>query len=142
MGKHIKPEEVAGIVRDIQDGKKYTEIMYSWDISYSTFCRMRVAMKLVEKRATPEEIYAHISNFSISATIADWVTEEIDRIKREEEEAARVAENAIVELENAAVESARRVLNPDEIIYSLMRIEDLLGKMLECWGGAVDGGKV
>lgn len=141
MGKHIKPEEITGIVRDIQAGKKYTEVMYSWDISYSTFCRIRVAMKLVERRATPEEICEHLSNFSISAPMFDWVTGEIDRIKREEEEAARVAKSAMVELENAAVESARRALNPDEIIYSLMRIEDLLGKLLVCWGGE-DGSKV
>lgn len=141
MGKHIKPEEITGIVRDIQEGKKYTEVMCSWDISHSTLCRIRVAMKLVERRATTKEIYEHLSKFSISAPLADWVTEEIDRIKREEEEAASVAKSAMVELENAAVESARRVLNPDEIIYSLMRIEDLLGKLLACWGGE-DGSKV
>lgn len=141
MGKHLTKDTINGIVMDIRAGKKQSEILYTWDIGYSTYRRVSLAMTLVEKRATADDIYNHMASYSLSTTIADWVTGEIGRIKREEEEAARVAKNAMVELENAAVESARRVLNPDEIIYSLMRIEELLGKLLVCWEGA-DGGKV
>lgn len=142
MGRHLKQNEITGIMRDIAVGKSDGEIMCSWGISYSSMRRCFVAAQLVKKRATFEEIRAAVSSYVISATIAEWVIYEIDRLKREEEEAASVAENAMVDLENAAVESARRAPNPDEIIYSLMRIEDLLGKLLECWGGAVDGGKI
>ena len=140
-GKHLDRALIAGVARDIQDEEKYVNIMYRWDISHGTLNRIHRGVRLIKKRADPAEIAKAIASNSITGSIADWVTSEIDRIKREEEEAARVAENAIVELESVAVESARSVINPDEIIYSLMRIEDLLGKLLVCWGGA-DGGKV
>lgn len=141
MGRHLKHDEITGIMHDIAAGKSEVEIMCSWDISYSSMRRCLVAARLVKKRATFEEIRKAVATYVISSTIAEWVTEEIDRIKREEEEKASVAENAMVALENEAVDSARRVLNPDEIIYSLMRIEELLGKLLVCWGGE-DVGKV
>lgn len=138
--KHLTKAEISGIVIDLRAGKPTYEIMGSWDVSAATVEKVGLAKRLAEERASADRIASYAVTHSISEKMIEWIAEEIDRLKAEELRTP-LTEPEIVELENNALQESARA-NPDEIIYSLTRIEDLLGKLLECWVVGTSGGKV
>lgn len=126
-GRNLKKEEIAGIAMDIKDGKSLAQVMLSWDCGHATVERVKTAVKLIERCASGFEIYNAVDDHKITNAMADYVTDEIERLYAEEKK----AEEAVVD------DTANPVHNTDfsinEVGYTLMRIETLLEEILKVW---------
>lgn len=126
-GRNFKEKEIAGIAMDIKAGNSLAQIMLSWECGHETVRRVKNAVELIDRRASIYEICNAVEEYRITNVMADFVTNEIERLTAEEK---KIEEVAVDDTANP-VHSSDFSIN--EIGYTLMRIETLLEEILKVW---------